>query len=107
VAVNSLGLVDLVEIAAAGLAPRAQYQVYVAQSNHPPFGKLQPLVILKTNPHGADIVQAIGRLKVLAANGSISSTAAPRRFLIVTAMKDSWQVVLQQTVSSSDGDSKQ
>jgi hypothetical protein len=55
-AVNSLGLVDLVQIAAEGLAPKTQYQVYLAESDRPPFGKLQPLAVLKTNPDGGDIV---------------------------------------------------
>src|SRR5882724_5915043 len=34
VAVNSLGLLDLVQIAAKGLSPQAPYQVYLAESNH-------------------------------------------------------------------------
>jgi YVTN family beta-propeller protein len=100
-AVNSLGLLDLVQIAAEGLAPKAQYQVYLAESNHPPFGKLQPLAVLKTNPDGAGIVQAIGPLKVLAGNGPTSSTAPSQRFLIVADMKDASQVVLRQTNASS------
>src|ERR1700747_3716778 len=33
VAVNSLGLLDLVQIAAKGLSPKAQYQVYFAESD--------------------------------------------------------------------------
>src|SRR5205807_2306846 len=33
VAVNSLGLLDLVQIAAKGLAPKESYQVYLAESN--------------------------------------------------------------------------
>ncbi len=49
VAVNSLGLLDLVQIAAEGLAPRSQYQVYLAESNHAPFGKPEALAVLKTN----------------------------------------------------------
>jgi YVTN family beta-propeller protein len=97
VAVNSLGLVDLLQIAAEGLAPRAQYQVYLAESDHPPFGKLQPLAILKTNPDGAGIVQAIGPLKVLI--GPTSSTATAQRFLVVTDVKDSSQVVLRQSAA--------
>jgi len=96
VAVNSLGLVDLVEIAAKGLAPKSQYQVYLAESNRPPFGKLQPLAILKTNLDGAGIVQTIGPLKVLAAGGSTSPGAAPQRFLIVSDMNDASVVVLRQ-----------
>ena len=94
VAVNSLGLLDLIQIAAKGLAPKTQYQVYLAESNQSPFGKLEPLAVLKTNPDGAGIVQAIGPLKVLAGNDPNSSTS--RRFLIVTDMKDSSQVVLRQ-----------
>jgi YVTN family beta-propeller protein len=100
VAVNSLGLLDLVQIAAKGLAPSTQYQVYLAESNRAPFGKLEPLAILKTNPDGAGIVQAIGPLKVLAGNDATSSP--PQRFLIVTDIKDSSRVVLQQTNSSGN-----
>src|SRR6201993_3685842 len=94
VAVNSLGLLDLVQIAAKGLGPKESYQVYLAESNQSPFGKLEPLAVLKTNPDGAGIVQAIGPLKVLAGNDPNSS--APKRFLVVTDIKDSSQVVLRQ-----------
>ena len=94
VAVNSLGILDLVQIAAKGLAPRTTYQVYLAESNRSPFGKLEALAVLKTNPDGAGIVQTIGPLKVLAGNDPNSSAA--QRFLIVTDMKDSSQVVLRQ-----------
>ncbi len=98
VAVNSLGLLDLVEIAAKGLAPKTQYQVYLAVSNHEPFGELTPLAVLKSNPDGAGIVQAIGPLKTLAGGGSASLSS--RRFLIVTELKDQSQVVLRQTSTS-------
>jgi hypothetical protein len=98
VAVNSLGLLDLVQIAANGLAPETSYQVYLAESNRPPFGKLEPLAVLKTNSYGWSIVQAIGPLKVLAGNDPNSS--ASQRFLIVTDIKDSSQVVLHQANAS-------
>ena len=98
VAVNSLGLLDLVEIAASGLAPSTQYQVYVAVSNHEPFGELTALAVLKSNPDGAGIVQAIGPLKALSGGGS--ALASPRRFLIVTELKDQSQMVLRQTSTS-------
>jgi hypothetical protein len=68
----------------------------MADSNHPPFGKRRSLAVLKTNPDGAGIVQAIGPLKALATNGSTSSTAASRRFLIVWDVNDAKQVVLRQ-----------
>jgi YVTN family beta-propeller protein len=98
VAVNSLGLLDLVQIAARGLAPKESYQVYLAGSNQSPFGKLEPLAILKTNPDGAGIVQAIGPLKVLVGNDPSSPS---QRFLVVTDIKDSSQVVLRQTNSGA------
>jgi YVTN family beta-propeller protein len=102
VAVNSLGLLDLVQIAAKGLTPKESYQVYLAESNQSPFGKLEPLAVLKTNPDGAGIVQAIGPLKVLAGHAANSPPA--QRFLIVTDIKDSSQVVLRQTNSPGKTD---
>ena len=99
VAVNSLGLLDLIQIAARGLAPKESYQVYLAETDQSPFGKLEPLAILKTNPDGAGIVQAIGPLKALA--GKDPNSSAPRRFLVVTNLKDSSQAVLRQSNSST------
>jgi YVTN family beta-propeller protein len=99
VAVNSLGLLDLIQIAAKGLAPKTQYQVCLAESAQAPFGKLEPLAVLKTNPDGAGIAQAIGPLKTLAAEAPAG--ALSRRFLIVTSLKDSSQVVLRQSAAAS------
>jgi YVTN family beta-propeller protein len=101
VAVNSLGLLDLVQIAASGLAPKAQYQVYLAESARFPFGKLEPLAILKTNPDGAGIVQAIGPLKVLA-GGAANPSLPAQRFLIVTDLQDVSQVALRQAAASDN-----
>jgi YVTN family beta-propeller protein len=101
VAVNSLGLLDLVQIAAEGLAPKSQYRVYLAESNHAPFGKLEALAILKTNPDGAGIVQAIGPLKTLSQGDSGPSETQPARFLILTDLNDPSQVVLRQTSAST------
>jgi YVTN family beta-propeller protein len=98
VAVNSIGLLDLVQIAAKGLPPQTTYQVYLAESNHPPFGKLEPLAVLKTNPYGWSIVQAIGPLKALA--GDTPNSSPPKRFLLVTDMQDPSQVVLRQSDAS-------
>ena len=96
VAVNSLGLLDLVQIAAVRLAPKTQYQVYLAESDHAPFGRLVPLAVVKTNPDGGGIVQAIGPLKTLVA-GDSSAPGSSQRFLIVTELNDPSQVVLRQT----------
>jgi YVTN family beta-propeller protein len=94
VAVNSLGLIDLVQIAAEGLAPKMQYLVYLAESDHAPYGKLEPLAVLKTNPDGAGIVQTIGPLKELA--GHEASSSPSRRFLIVVDANDKSVVILRQ-----------
>jgi len=99
VAVNSLGRLDLVQIAAEGLIPKTQYDVYLAESDHAPFGRLEPLAVLNTNPDGAGIVQTIGPLKMLVPGDS--SAASSRRFLIVTELKQPSQVVLRQTIPSS------
>jgi YVTN family beta-propeller protein len=104
VAVNSLGLLDLIEIAAAGLAPKSQYRVYLADSDHPPFGEIEGLAVLKTNPDGAGIVQAIGPLKVLAREASPGSAASPARFLMVTELDDAAHVVLRQAAVSGGSD---
>jgi YVTN family beta-propeller protein len=102
VAVNSLGLLDLIQIAARGLSPRMQYQVYLAESNRSPFGKLEPLAVLKTNPDGAGIVQAIGPLKSV--GGKDPNSSSPQRFLVVTDTKDSSQVVLRQSNQAENFD---
>jgi hypothetical protein len=59
--------------------------VYLAESNQPPFDKLEPLAVLKTNPDGAGIVQAIGVVSDSGANAGAPS----QRFLIVTEIEGS------------------
>jgi YVTN family beta-propeller protein len=104
VAVNSLGLLDLLQIAAKGLAPKSQYQVYLADADRAPFGKLEGLAILRTNPDGAGIVQAIGPLKILAPTGLTASASSTRRYLIITDIQDSTKVVLHQVTNSNTAD---
>jgi YVTN family beta-propeller protein len=96
VAVNSLGLTDLVQIAAEGLAPKAQYDVFRADSNRKPYGKLEPLATLRTNPDGAGIVQAIGPLRTLATGGEKDWPQPSRRFIIVAEINAPTHVVLRQ-----------
>ena len=96
VAVNSLGMTDLVQIAAEGLAPKAQYDVFLADSSRNPYGKLEPLATLRTNPDGAGIVQAIAPLKTLATGGENASSQHSRRFIIIAEMNAPTHVVLRQ-----------
>jgi YVTN family beta-propeller protein len=101
VAVNSLGLLDLIQIAAVGLAPSSQYQVYLAEREDAPFGRLEPLAILRTNPDGAGIVQTVGPLKSLSTDTATDSAMGSRRFLVVTELGDPSRVVLQQARPST------
>jgi YVTN family beta-propeller protein len=101
-AVNSLGLLDLVQVAARGLAPGAQYRLYLTQSNQFPYGNLESLAVFKANPDGAGIVQAVGPLKVLVPTSPAAAGLAAQRFLIVTDINDPSRVVLRQ-LSSPDG----
>jgi YVTN family beta-propeller protein len=101
VAVNSLGLLDLIQIAAVGLAPSSQYQVYLAEREDAPFGRLEPLAILRTNPDGAGIVQAVGPLKSLSTDTTSDAAMGSRRFLVVTELSDPSRVVLQQARPST------
>ena len=103
-AVNSLGLLDLVQIAAEGLTPKTQYRVFLSDTNEAPFKNLQPLAILKTNPDGAGIVQAIGPLKTLVTPEGAAADVH-RRFLIVSESDDASHVVLRQASNSGkEGD---
>ncbi len=81
VAVNSLGLVDLLQIAASGLTPNSVYRLWLADKNRPPFGDLVPVAMLKTNPDGGSIAQTIGPLKTVAPP---EAKAPPKRYLVVT-----------------------
>jgi hypothetical protein len=102
VAVNSLGLLDLVQIAAEGLAPQARYRVFLSDTNEAPFKNLQPLAVLKTNPDGAGVVQAIGPLKTLVTPDR-ATTDVHHRYLIVTESNDALHVVLRQASNSGKG----
>jgi len=95
-AVNSLGLLDLIQIAAKGLVPKAVYRVYLSDSDRPPFGNLEPLALLKTNLDGAGITQGVGPLKALAGNAGAAAGSSSRRFLIITDVNDPSLVVLRQ-----------
>ena len=101
-AVNSLGLLDLVQIAAEGLTPKAQYRVFLSDTNEPPFENLQPLAILRTNSDGAGIVQAIGPLKTLVTPAGAAADGH-HRFLIVTESDDASHVVLRQASNGGKG----
>jgi YVTN family beta-propeller protein len=89
VAVNSLGLLDLLEIAASHLQPKAKYTLLLSDNNHPPFRNLLPLTTFVTWPDGAGVAQAIGPLKKVGSQpGQTGPVDVNRRYLILSPASD-------------------
>ena len=101
-AVNSLGLLDLVEVAAENLMPASQYQLNLAERGDT-SEKLEPLAVFTTQPDGSAIVQAIGPLKTLAAEAGTSAGDSSRQYLTVTPASNASQIVLRQANDSGQG----
>ena len=96
VAVNSLGVIDLLQIAAAGLKPGQEYELSLADSLTKPGASRIALTKFTANPSGAAIAQAIGPLRtIVAAAGGAADQEPERRYLVLTAA-GSDQPVLQQ-----------
>jgi YVTN family beta-propeller protein len=79
--VNSQGLIDLLEVAVTGLAPKTPYVLALA-ANADGSGALQALATFMTNPAGAQIVTALGPLRAIVGAGTSADT---RRYLVVAA----------------------
>ena len=102
VAVNSLGVIDLLEIAVAGLEPGQEYQLSLVDSLTKPDASRIALAKFKTWPNGAAVAQAIGPLRtVVAATAGAGDKQSEQRYLVVTGI-DSDQTVLQQQTSKSN-----
>src|SRR5881398_1034574 len=86
VAVNSLGVIDLLQIAVAGLQPGHEYELSLVDSLTKPDASRVGLAKFKTWPNGAGIAQAIGPLRtVVAAAGGTAGQQSEQRYLVVTA----------------------
>src|SRR5579871_3918997 len=93
--VNSLGALDLVEVAVANLTPKSQFKLCLAESDHAPFGKVECLATIKTNVEGSGIAQAIGPLKAVANTPQAAGTPLARRYLVVADQNDTSKIVLK------------
>ena len=72
------GLVQVMQAAVTGLAPKAPF--VLALADHPDgTGKLEPIAAFATNPAGAAIVNASGPIRQLARGDA----TAPRRYLTI------------------------
>ena len=100
VAVNSLGVIDLLQIAVAGLEPGQEYQLFLVDSLTKPDATRVGLAKFKTWPNGAAIAQAIGPLRtvVAAPNGAVSQQTEQRYLVVIPVGRD--QIVLQQKTPS-------
>ena len=96
IAVNSLGVIDLLQIAAVGLQPGKEYELWLVDSLIKTDGSRIGLTKFTANASGAAVAQAIGPLRTVVSPIDGASGKDPeRRYLIVTA-SGSEQPVLQQ-----------
>jgi len=85
VSVNSLGALDLLQIAVSGLKPGQSYTLWLVASRTAPFGKKEALVTFKANAAGAQVAQAVAPLRrVLTEPAGQNPAASDERFLLVT-----------------------
>jgi YVTN family beta-propeller protein len=98
VSVNSLGPLDLLQIAVSGLKPGKMYRLWLVASRTAPFEQKEELVTFKTNLAGAQIAQTIGPLRqvLTSANGKTAGLAQ-QRFLLVTPADSDTAEVIQKT----------
>jgi YVTN family beta-propeller protein len=85
VVINSLGLVDNLQIAASGLEPKQDYQLYLVDSLIAPYGRKELLANFKTNPSGAGTAQTIGPLRqIVTQSVPTAASKGEIRFLLLT-----------------------
>ncbi len=96
VAVNSLGVIDLLQIAASGLQPGREYELAMVDSPVKPASRIA-LAKFTTNPSGAAVAQAIGPLRTVVGADSAGGQQSERRYLVVTAAGGDQPVLQQQT----------
>jgi YVTN family beta-propeller protein len=85
VSVNSLGALDLLQMAVSGLTPGHSYTLWLVASRTQPFGEKHALITFKTNLAGAQVAQAVGPLRrVLTHPEPEAAGQSDQRFLLVT-----------------------
>jgi len=98
VAINSLGVIDLLQIAVTGLQPGQEYQLFLVDSLTKPDASRVGLAKFKTWPNGAGIAQAIGPLRtVVGATESAAAKQPEQRYLVLTATGSDQPVLQQRT----------
>jgi YVTN family beta-propeller protein len=97
VSVNSLGPLDLLQMAVSGLKPGQMYRLWLTTARTASFGQKQELAIFKTNLAGAQVVQAVGPFRqVLTSENEKNSALARQRFLLVTPAESDAAELIQK-----------
>jgi YVTN family beta-propeller protein len=96
VVVNSLGLVDSLQLASSGLAPNAAYELRLVDSLENPR-EVVPLVRFTANIAGAGLAQALGPLRQAVTSNSLDGDHP--RYLILVAVKTGKVVLVERSVS--------
>ena len=98
VAVNSLGVIDLLQIAVVGLQPGQEYELFLVDSLVKPDASRIALAKFTANPSGAAVAQAIGPLRtVVGAASGAAGKQFEQRYLVVTSTGGDRPVLQQQT----------
>jgi YVTN family beta-propeller protein len=98
VAVNSLGVIDLLQIAAAGLQPGRDYELSLVDSLTKPDANRIALTKFTANPSGAAVAQAISPLRtVVGATEGAAGKQSEQRYLVLTATGSDQPILQQRT----------
>ncbi len=97
VSVNSLGSLDLLQMAVSGLKPGQMYRLSLVTDRTAPYGKKEELAMFKTNLAGAQVVQTVGPFRqVLTSESQNAAEATQQRFLLVTPAESDAAELIQK-----------
>ena len=96
VSVNSLGALDLLQIAVSGLKPGHSFTLWLVTSRTAPFGDKEALVTFKTNVAGAQVAQAVGPLRRVLTQPGAGGGRPEERFLLVTEVAGNTPQLIQK-----------
>jgi YVTN family beta-propeller protein len=98
VSVNSLGPLDLLQMAVSGLKPGQMYRLWLVTARTPPYGRKEELAMFKTNLSGAQAVQTVGPFRqVLTSEGEKTAEGTQQRFLLVTPAESDAAELVEKT----------
>jgi YVTN family beta-propeller protein len=98
VSVNSLGPLDLLQMAVSGLKAGQMYRLLLVTGRTPPYGEKQELAMFKTNLAGAQVVQTVGPFRqVLASENEKTAEGIQQRFLLVTPAESDAAELIEKT----------